>query len=73
MLQKEIFPELAQKFFGGSGSMEYYVAVRDVGREAGQVIYSSGTGISDDKNRPVDATLNLLDRLWDMEACKMPT
>ena len=58
VLAKEIFPELAQKYFRGSSGMEYHVAVR--GTESGQsVIYSSDSGFGEDNSLPVDATLNL--------------
>ena len=59
VLRKEIFPELAQKYFGGSSGMEYYVAVRSAGKDE-SVLYSSGGGFSEEKNLPVDATLNLV-------------
>jgi len=60
VLRKEIFPELAQKYFGGSSGMEYYVAVRAAGKDSESVLYSSGGGFSDERNLPVDATLNLV-------------
>jgi signal transduction histidine kinase len=58
-LQKEIFPELAQKFFGSSSAMDYYVAVRAVGNDGERVVYSSGPGSGEEKSLPVDAALNL--------------
>jgi two-component system sensor histidine kinase SenX3 len=60
VLKKEIFPELAQKFFGGSSGMNYYVAVRSAGNDGERVLYSSGAGFGEEKNLPVDATLNLI-------------
>ncbi|HEX4603456.1 MAG TPA: hypothetical protein VH724_05630, partial [Candidatus Angelobacter sp.] len=58
VLAKEIFPELAQKYFRGSSGMEYHVAVR--GTESGRnVIYASDSGFGEDNNLPMDATLNL--------------
>jgi two-component system sensor histidine kinase SenX3 len=60
VLRKEIFPELAQKYFGGSSGMEYYVAVRGAGKDGEHVFYSSGGGFGEEKNLPVDATLNLV-------------
>jgi signal transduction histidine kinase len=60
VLRKEIFPELAQKFFGGSSGMNYYVAVRAGGHDGERVLYSSGAGFGEEKNLPVDATLNLI-------------
>lgn len=59
VLRKEIFPELAQKFFGGSSGMSYYVAVRAAGNDGERVLYSSGAGFGEEKSLPVDATLNL--------------
>ena len=43
VLQKEIFPELAQKFFGSASGMDYYVTVKAVGNEGERVVYSSLT------------------------------
>ncbi|HEV8493609.1 MAG TPA: histidine kinase dimerization/phospho-acceptor domain-containing protein, partial [Candidatus Angelobacter sp.] len=60
VLRKEIFPELAQKYFGGSSGMEYYVAVRAAGKDGEQVLYSSGAGFGEEQKLPVDATLNLV-------------
>lgn len=58
-LQKEIFPELAQKFFGNASGTDYYVTVRAVGNDAESVLYSTGPVSGEDKNRPEDASLNL--------------
>jgi signal transduction histidine kinase len=60
VLRKEILPELAQKYFGGSSGMEYYVAVRAAGKNGEHVFYSSGAGFGEEKNLSVDATLNLV-------------
>src|SRR5215831_2805842 len=60
VLRKEIFPELAQKYFGGSSGMEYYVAVRAASKDGEQVLYSSGAGFGEEQQLPVDATLNLV-------------
>ena len=65
VLAKEIFPELAQKYFRGSSGMEYHVAVRGAGKEGehvvySSVIYSSDPGFGEDSSLPVDATLNLI-------------
>ena len=59
VLSKEIFPELAQKFFGSSSGMDYYVTVKALGNDGERVFYSSGPGSGEEKNLPVDATLNL--------------
>lgn len=60
VLKKEIFPELAQKFFGSASGMDYYVAVRAEGNDDQRVLYSSGAGFGEEKSLPVDATLNLI-------------
>jgi two-component system sensor histidine kinase SenX3 len=60
VLQKEIFPELAQKFFGSASGLDYYVAVRAVGNDGERVVYSSGPGPGDEKSFPPDAVLNLI-------------
>src|SRR5205823_8688554 len=59
VLRKEILPEPAQKYFGGSSGMEYYVAVRAAGKNGEHAFYSSGAGFGEEQNLPVDATLNL--------------
>lgn len=59
VLKKEIFPELAQKFFGSASGMDYYVTVRAVGNDREHVVYSSGPGSGEEKNLPVDVSLNL--------------
>ena len=60
VLQKEIFPELTQKLFGSASGMDYYVAVKAVSNDGERVIYSSGPGSGEEKDRPPDATLNLV-------------
>jgi signal transduction histidine kinase len=64
VLTKEIFPELAQKYFNGATGMEYRVAVRDASKANLRVLYSSDSGFGDDVNALVDATLNLLGPLF---------
>jgi two-component system sensor histidine kinase SenX3 len=59
VLQKEIFPELAQKFFGSASGMDYYVAVKAVGNGREREIYSTGPGSGEEQNRAADASLNL--------------
>ncbi|HZU33883.1 MAG TPA: HAMP domain-containing sensor histidine kinase [Candidatus Angelobacter sp.] len=58
VLEKEVFPELAQKYFRGDAGLDYHVAVRD-SKEGGEVIYSSGAGFGENTKMPVDAVLNL--------------
>ncbi len=60
VLQKEIFPELAQKFFSSASGMDYYVAVKAVGNDGERVVYSSGPVSDEEKSRPADAVLNLV-------------
>lgn len=60
VLQKEIFPELAQKFFGSASGTDYYVAVKAVGNGGEHVVYSSGPVADEEKNMPADAVLNLV-------------
>lgn len=59
VLRKEIFPELARKFFDGPSGMEYLVAVRTADKTGERVFYSSGGSFGEEKNLPVDASLNL--------------
>jgi signal transduction histidine kinase len=60
VLQKEILPELTQKFFGNASGMDYYIAVKAVGNDGERVVYSSAAGPAEEKNRPPDAALNLI-------------
>jgi signal transduction histidine kinase len=59
VLAKEIFPELAQKYFSSSSGMEYHVAVRGSATD-GHALYSSDSGFGDDTALAVDAMLNLI-------------
>ena len=59
VLQKEIFPELVQKFFSSASGMDYYVAVKAVGNDGERLVYSSGLGSGEEKSLPADAALNL--------------
>ncbi len=59
-LEKEIFPELAQKYFRGSSGMEYHVAVRVQENDQRRVLYVSDAGFGEDNSVPVDATVNLI-------------
>src|SRR5262249_12803569 len=61
VLAKEIFPELAQKYFRGVSGMEYHVTVRGTTRnDEGIVLYSSDPGSGEDNSQAVDAALNLI-------------
>ena len=59
VLQKELFPELAQKYFRGQSDLDYHVAVRDSGSGQDRVIYASDPGFGADNNAQMDAALNL--------------
>ncbi len=60
VLEKEIFPELAQKYFRGSSGMQYHVAVRIQENDQRRVLYSSDAGFGEDNSVPMDATMNLI-------------
>ena len=60
VLQKEIFPELTQKFFGSASGMDYYVAVKAVGNDGERRVYSSAAASTEEKDRPPDVALNLV-------------
>jgi signal transduction histidine kinase len=64
VLSKEIFPELAQKYFSGSAGMDYHMAVRGSDKDGQHVLYSSDSGFGDDTSLTVDATLNLIGPLF---------
>ncbi|MCU1220482.1 MAG: periplasmic sensor signal transduction histidine kinase [Candidatus Angelobacter sp.] len=59
VLRKEIFPELVQKYFGTSSGMDYYVTVKALGSYGERVVYSSAPGSGEEKDLPMDASLNL--------------
>jgi signal transduction histidine kinase len=65
-LNKEIFPELTQKYFTRAGRLDYQVAVLENANASGgssqgtqDVMYSSGAGFGQDSALPVDASVNL--------------
>ncbi len=59
VLAKEIFPELAQKYFRGQSGLDYHVAVRENDNSGERVIYASDTGFGRDDNQQMDASLTL--------------
>jgi signal transduction histidine kinase len=60
VLEKEIFPELAQKYFRGPAGLDYHVAVL-VGRSGREhAIYSSDSTFTDQSALVFDAAMNLL-------------
>jgi signal transduction histidine kinase len=59
VLEKEIFPELAQKYFLGQGAQEYEVAVLEKSAAHQRIAYSSVAGLGDSNGRPMDASMPL--------------
>jgi signal transduction histidine kinase len=59
VLEKEIFPELAQKYFRGTSGLDYHVAVRESGSNPPHVVYASDPGFGADESIQVDASMNL--------------
>jgi signal transduction histidine kinase len=59
VLEKEIFPELAQKYFRGQYGLDYRVAVRDSSRAGERVLYASDGGFGGADTQQMDASLNL--------------
>jgi signal transduction histidine kinase len=59
VLEREVFPELAQKYFRGSSGLDYHVAVRETSGGGERVIYASDPGFGRDESMQVDAALNL--------------
>jgi signal transduction histidine kinase len=58
VLEKEIFPELAQKYFRGASGLDYHVAVLRGG--VGRVLYSSDSGFGQEGDSTHDAALPLI-------------
>jgi signal transduction histidine kinase len=56
-LDKEIFPELAQKYFRGPSGFDYHVAVLSGGKDG--ALYSSDAGFAQNADSVHDAALNL--------------
>jgi len=59
VVEKEVFPELAQKYFRGQSGLDYHIAVRESGKDGERVIYASDPGFGADDSVQVDASLNL--------------
>src|SRR5215472_10576407 len=59
VLAKEIFPELAQKYFRGQSGLDYHVAVRENTNNEERVIYASDAGFGGDDSKQMDASLTL--------------
>jgi hypothetical protein len=60
VLNKEIFPELAQKYFRGPAGLDYHVAVLAGGSGHEHAIYSSHPGFAGQNPLVIDGALNLL-------------
>ena len=59
VLEKEVFPELTQRYFSASGGMDYRVAVTDGGAQEQHVLYSSSAGYRAASNQNSDAETDL--------------
>lgn len=59
VLQGEVFPDLARKYFRGSSGLDYHAAVRESSGGGERVIYASDPGFGQDERMQVDAALNL--------------
>ncbi len=57
VLEREIFPELAQKYFRGAAGLDYHVAVLAGG--SGRALYSSDSAFAEQNDSSFDASLNL--------------
>lgn len=58
-LEKEVFPDLAQKYFHGEMGFDYLVAIAETGKSSRRVAWSSGAGFGEDSSLPVDASIAL--------------
>jgi signal transduction histidine kinase len=59
VLEKEIFPELTQRYFSASGGLDYHVAVTDGSSPQERVLYSSSAGYHAASNQKSDAEADL--------------
>lgn len=59
VLEKEVFPELAQKYFRGTGGLDYHVAVVAAGQGQERRIYSSDATFAETSIPAFDDELNL--------------
>ena len=60
VLEKEVFPDLVQKYFRGQANLDFAVAVVESGGPQRRVAYSSVAGFGEDSAAPVDAAMTLL-------------
>jgi len=61
-VQKNILPALAQRYFSGTGGLDYQVAVT-TGKETGPLLYSSDSGFGTAEIADADGTMNIFGRL----------
>jgi signal transduction histidine kinase len=59
VLEKEVFAELAQKYFHDQPGQEYEVAVIETSKAQRRTAYSSVAGLGENSGRPADASLPL--------------
>jgi len=59
VIEKEIFPDLAQKYFNGRAGLDYHVAVLERGGVRQRLMYSSSAGFGENNDLPVDASMSL--------------
>jgi signal transduction histidine kinase len=64
VIEKEVFPELAQKYFTGRAGLDYHVAVLEGGSSRQHLMYSSGAGFGENNDLPMDASMNLFGPLF---------
>src|SRR5882724_1139012 len=64
VIEKELFPELAQKYFTGRSGLDYHVAVLDNRNGGPRVMYSSGSGFGESNDLQADASMNLFGPLF---------
>jgi len=58
-LEKEIFPELAQRYFSGASGLDYHVAVTNGGKQSQRVLFASAAGFTGTSDQTADAAADL--------------
>jgi signal transduction histidine kinase len=59
VMEKDVFPDLAQKYFHGEMGLDYSVAIAETGKSSRRVAWSSGSGFGEKNSLPVDASITL--------------
>jgi two-component system, OmpR family, sensor histidine kinase SenX3 len=59
VFEKEIFPELAQRYFSGNSGLDYHVAVADGSKQPERVLFASTTSFSGAADQAADAAADL--------------